>query len=257
MLRSRVIPCLLIHNGGLVKTVRFTEPKYVGDPLNAVKIFNEKAVDELIIIDIDASVEKRPPDIKLLSAIAAESRMPLCYGGGIHSAAMASEIVALGFEKISVSSAAVERPALIRNIADEIGSQSVVLTLDVAPHRIRRGYCLRTHNGTRKNGSSVIEMCMQAEELGAGEIVINAIHRDGTLEGYDLELAKMIRDAVSVPLTFVGGAGCIDDIEKLFDTVGTVGAAVGSMFVFKGKYRAVLISYARPDSLMIRDGMAQ
>ena len=249
MLRARIIPCLLLHDGGLVKTEQFKNPKYVGDPLNAVKIFNEKEVDELMFLDIDATRLGREPDFQRLRSIAVESRMPLCYGGGVTTAAQAARIISLGFEKISVSAAALSRPALIAEMADAVGSQSVVVTLDVKRNALFGGYSIHTHNGETKQKAGLLEFCGQAATLGAGEIVINSIDLDGTMGGYDLELAKQVRNAVDTPVTFVGGAGSPDHMQALIDAVGVVGAAAGSMFVFKGPYRAVLISYSRPARL--------
>ncbi|MCG3186854.1 MAG: Imidazole glycerol phosphate synthase subunit HisF [Rhodocyclaceae bacterium] len=249
MLRSRIIPCLLMHDGGLVKTRRFKDPKYVGDPLNAVKIFNEKEVDELMFLDIDASALGRAPNLSLLRGLAVESRMPLCYGGGITEVEQAARIIALGFEKVSISSAALARPALIREMAEVVGRQSVVITLDVRRNKLLGGYSLYTRNGQDKQKASLLEFCQQAAELGAGEIVINSIDRDGEMSGYDLELARKVRTSVSKPLTILGGAGTIAHMQELIETVGVVGAAAGSMFVFKGPYRAVLINYARPERL--------
>lgn len=251
MLRSRIIPCLLLHKGGLVKTRLFTEPRYVGDPLNAVKIFNEKEVDELCILDIDASALGTTPDFKLLRSLAVVSRMPLCYGGGIKSASVAAEIIGLGFEKISVSSAAIARPQLIRDLAEAVGTQSVVVTLDVRKNKIFSGETVYTRNGRDKQKIDLLQFCQEVEALGAGEIVINSIDRDGSLQGYDIDLAKRVRAAVSCPITFVGGAGTVEHMQDLIDAVGTVGAAAGSMFVFKGEYRAVLISYARPQRVSV------
>lgn len=249
MLRSRIIPCLLMQDGGLVKTRQFKDPKYVGDPLNAVKIFNEKEVDELMFVDIDASAQKRPPNLSLLKNLAVESRMPLCYGGGVTSAEMAAKIIALGFEKVSISAAALARPQLIAEIAEAVGRQSVVVTLDVRKNRLLPGYTIYTLNGREKCKVNLLEFCRQAAELGAGEIVINSIDRDGEMAGYDLDLARNVREAVSIPMTMLGGAGTTEHMQELIDTVGLVGAAAGSMFVFKGVYRAVLINYARPSRL--------
>jgi cyclase len=246
MLRSRIIPCLLLHKGGLVKTRQFKEPKYVGDPLNAVKIFNEKEVDELMFVDIDATSDGYEPRMPLLRSIAIESRMPLCYGGGVTSAQQAAQIVATGFEKVSVSSAALARPLLIREMSEAIGAQSVVVTIDVKANRFLAGYTIYTHNGRQKHKQSLLEFCQQAVSLGAGEIVINSIDRDGEMEGYNLDLARQVRDAIDTPMTMLGGAGTLEHMRELIDAVGTVGAAAGSMFVFKGLYRAVLINYARP-----------
>lgn len=249
MLRSRIIPCLLMHEGGLVKTRQFKDPKYVGDPLNAVKIFNEKEVDELMFLDIDASTQGRAPNLTLLRSLAVESRMPLCYGGGISTAAQAAQIITLGFEKVSISTAALARPALIREMTEAIGGQSVVVTLDVRRNRLLGGYGVYTRNGQDRQKAHLLEFCQQAVELGAGEIVINSIDRDGEMAGYDLELARKVRFAVSTPLSVLGGAGTLEHLQELIDAVGVVGAAAGSMFVFKGPYRAVLINYARPGRL--------
>lgn len=241
MLRPRIIPCLLVHGGGLVKTIGFKDPKYVGDPINAVKIFNEKETDELTVLDIDATVQDRGPDFKMIAHLAVESRMPLCYGGGVKTAEQAKHIIQLGVEKVSVSSAAIEDPDLITRIAGEIGRQSVVVTLDVK--KGRWGYEVWTHNGKKATGQAAVAMAKRAEELGAGEVVINSIDADGTMKGYDLDLAREVRQALSIPMTFLGGAGKLSDLGRLFETCGIVGASAGSLFVFKGPYRAVLINY--------------
>jgi cyclase len=243
MLRPRIIPCLLVHDGGLVKTVRFKEPKYVGDPINAVKIFNEKEADELIVLDIDATVKGKEPNFRLIAQFAAECRMPLCYGGGIKTVEQAKRIIGLGVEKIALSSAALERPQLITEIAAEIGSQSVVVVLDAKRRSFGREPEVWTHNATRNTGRGVIEMAQQAAALGAGEIVVNSIDEDGQMKGYDLALAARVRAAVRLPMTVLGGAGSLADIGKLIESCGVVGASAGSFFVFKGPYRAVLISY--------------
>jgi cyclase len=246
MLRPRIIPCLLVHEGGLVKTVGFRNPKYVGDPINAVKIFNEKETDELIVLDIDASARGVEPDYKTIAHLAAECRMPLCYGGGIRSAEQAKRIIGLGVEKVSISAAALGRPDLIAEIAAEVGSQSVVVTLDVRKRMLGREHDVWTHNGQRNTKRGVLEVARQAQSLGAGEIVINSIESDGQMKGYDLALAARVREALHVPMTMLGGAGSLADLRKLIETCGVVGAAAGSLFVFKGAYRAVLISYPDP-----------
>lgn len=247
MLRSRIIPCLLMRDGGLVKTRRFADDKYVGDPINAVKIFNEKEVDELSIFDIDATVQGRGPDYEHLRSIAVESRMPLCYGGGVTTAEQGAKLIKLGFEKVSISSAALDRPELIREMACAVGTQSVVVTIDVRRRAMLGGYGIFTRNGGTTSKRKLIDFVREAEALGAGEIIINAIDRDGIMQGYDLDLAAKVRGAISLPMTMLGGAGSTDDMRRLIERVGTVGAAAGSLFVFTGVYRAVLISYARPD----------
>jgi imidazole glycerol-phosphate synthase subunit HisF len=246
MLQSRIIPVLLMRDGGLVKTRQFKDDKYVGDPINAVKIFNEKEVDELTLLDIDATVKGYAPDFEKLRKIAVESRMPLCYGGGITSAKQAAEMIAIGFEKVSVSAAALARPELIAEMADRVGRQSVVVTIDVRKEGLFSSHNVYTHNGRNKHSVKLLDVVRRAEQLGAGEICINSIDRDGMMQGYDLDLAKAVRGAVTTPLSFVGGAGSSQHMADLIKAVGTVGAAAGSLFVFKGTYRAVLISYTRP-----------
>lgn len=252
MLRPRIIPCLLVKNGGLVKTVRFGNPKYVGDPINAVRIFNEKEVDEIMVIDIDATAEKRDPDYVLIERMAEECRMPLCYGGGVKTSEQIQRIVELGVEKVGLSSAAVQDPQIVREAAERVGSQSIVVVLDVkgsAPG----AYEVRTHNGSRGTGKNPFELARQMADAGAGEIVVNAIDRDGLMGGYDLALAEGVRAAVTVPLTVLGGAGTLADIARLVGQFGSIGAAAGSLFVFKGVYRAVLINYptrAEKDALI-------
>jgi imidazole glycerol-phosphate synthase subunit HisF len=256
MLRPRFIPCLLIRKKGLVKTVKFGTGKYVGDPINAVKIFNEKEADELIVLDIDASANGAEPDFALIQKLAAECRMPLCYGGGVKTVEHAKRITSLGVEKVAISSAALADPGLISAIAAEIGSQSVVVVLDVKRSLFGR-YEVYTHNGQKGSGRSPVDVARQAEQLGAGEIVINSIDQDGQMKGYDLELAAKIRAAVALPISVLGGAGSLDDVAKLIRTCGVVGASAGSLFVFKGSYRAVLINYPtvlERDSL-IRDAL--
>lgn len=248
MLRSRVIPCLLLHKRGLVKTVKFSDPKYVGDPLNAVKIFNEKEVDELIVFDIDASVNGSEPDYSLIEKLALECRMPLCYGGGVKNVAQARKIIELGVEKIALSSAALENPSIISSIADVVGRQSVVAVIDVKK-RLLGGYTVFVHNGKRKVKGDLETLLRSLEEYGAGEIVVNSIDNDGNMTGYDLKLAEKTREAVSVPITVLGGAGSKDDILGLVDRFKVIGAAAGSLFVFKGVYKAVLINYLSPAEL--------
>lgn len=245
MLRPRIIPCLLIHKGGLVKTQGFKSAKYVGDPINAVKIFNEKEADELVVLDIDATVNGVEPNYALIAKLAAECRMPLCYGGGITTAKQAARIIDLGVEKISVSSAAVANPALLTEISDAIGRQSVVAVIDVRKKAglFAKGYEVCTHNAKTAHKHDPIALAKSLQAAGAGEIVINSIDFDGEMKGYDIALARQMRDALSVPLTVLGGAGSLDDIGALVRACGVVGAAAGSLFVFKGRYRAVLISY--------------
>jgi cyclase len=243
MLRPRIIPCLLVKNKGLVKTVTFASPKYVGDPINAVKIFNEKEVDEIVVFDIDATVTSAEPDYAMIRNLAAECRMPLCYGGGVKTVEQAVRIIKMGVEKVAISSAAIGDPGLVSAIARHVGSQSVVVVLDVKRNPKNGRAEVWTHNGTRSVQKDPVEFAKQLEELGVGEITVNSIDQDGVMKGYDIELVRSIRDVVAVPMTVLGGAGSLRDIELLIKEFGIIGAAAGSLFVFKGVYRAVLINY--------------
>jgi len=243
MLYPRIIPCLLVHKKGLVKTTKFKDPKYVGDPINAVKIFNEKEVDELIVVDIDASREGREPDYKMIENLATECRMPLCYGGGIKTVDQAQKIFSLGVEKIAVSSAAIENPSIVSSMAERVGNQSVVVVMDVKKKPLSGKYELYTQNGTKPTGIDPVLFAIEMQKLGAGEIVVNSIDQDGVMKGYDMNLIKKIRDVISIPITVMGGAGTLDDIGSVIQQHGIIGVAAGSLFVFKGKYRAVLINY--------------
>lgn len=243
MLRPRIIPCLLVKNKGLVKTVKFTDPKYVGDPINAVKIFNEKEVDELAVFDIDATRETRAPDYNMIENLAAECRMPLCYGGGIKSVEQAKNILSLGVEKVAISSAASDDPRLVTRIAEHVGTQSVVVVLDVKKKFLSGKYEVYTRNGQKNTGRCPIQFSEELEALGAGEIVLNSIDNDGVMKGYDFNLIDKVREAITIPLTVLGGAGTLQDVELLISRYGLIGAAAGSLFVFKGVYKAVLINY--------------
>ncbi|MCB9211126.1 MAG: imidazole glycerol phosphate synthase subunit HisF [Ignavibacteriales bacterium] len=243
MLYPRIIPCLLVRDKGLVKTVKFKDGKYVGDPINAVKIFNEKEVDELVVLDIDATTKGFEPDYKMIEDLAAECRMPFCYGGGIKTVEQAERIFKLGVEKIAISSAVIENPLLVAELANRVGNQSVVVVIDVKKKLLGSKYEIMINNGKKNTGKNPIEFVKEMEKLGAGEIVVNSIDNDGLMNGYDFDLVNKIRDSISLPLTILGGAGSIDDIGKLIKEHKIIGASAGSLFVFKGKYKAVLINY--------------
>jgi imidazole glycerol-phosphate synthase subunit HisF len=243
MLRSRIVPCLLVHNKGLVKTTQFKNAKYVGDPINAVKIFNEKEVDELIVLDIDATSDSRALNIEMIKNLADECRMPLCYGGGITTVEQAKKIISLGVEKVAISSAALSNIELCREIGAVIGNQSVVVVIDVKKKKLFRDYDIYTHNGTKKSKWKLSDFIGKLDEIGIGEIVINSIDNDGTMKGYDIDLIESIRKKCSMPITVLGGAGSLDDIKKIIAKFKIIGVAAGSLFVFKGKFRAVLINY--------------
>lgn len=246
MLYPRIISCLLIHNKGLVKTVKFKEGKYVGDPLNAVRIFNEKEVDELIVLDIDATVLGKEPDYVTIERLAKECRMPLCYGGGVKTVEQAQRISSLGVEKVAISSAAIQNPSLITEIANRIGKQSVVVVLDVKKKFLSSKYEVYINNGTKGTGLDAVSFAQKCELLGAGEIVVNSIENDGVMKGYDSNIIDKIRDCINIPMTVLGGAGTLDDVSAIINKHGIIGVAAGSLFVFKGKYKAVLINYPNP-----------
>ena len=242
MLRSRIIPVLLVRDKGLVKTTKFSDEKYVGDPLNAVRIFNEKESDELMIVDIDATVKGKEPDYKSIENWASECRMPLCYGGGIRTAEQALKILSLGVEKVALSSSAIANPKLIREISTQVGNQSVVVVIDVKK-KLLGGYKVFTHNGKKSVSIELFSLIHELEQQGVGEIIVNNIDLDGTMKGYDMNLLAKLRDKVNVPLTYLGGAGSHLDLKKVVEGYSPIGVAAGSLFVFKGKYRAVLINY--------------
>jgi len=246
MLRPRIIPSLLLHNKGLVKTVNFKSPKYVGDPINAVRIFNEKEVDELAFFDIDATVLNKEPDYVLIEKLANQSCMPLCYGGGVKTVQQAQKIFGLGIEKIALSSAIIDNPQLVCQIAECVGSQSVIVVLDVKK-KLLGGYEIYIHNGKKSTGINPIKFAKVLQDLGVGEIIVNSIDQDGVMKGYDMNLIDKIAESISIPLTVLGGAGSLSDIEKVIDKHGVIGVAAGSLFVFKGPYKAVLINYPNKD----------
>lgn len=252
MLAPRLIPCLLVHDKGLVKTVQFKNPKYVGDPINAVKIFNEKEVDELMVLDIDATVRNQEPDYSMISRLANECNMPLCYGGGIKTPEQAYRILNLGVEKIALSSAVIANPGLAADIASVIGMQSVIIVLDVKKVSFPfRDYVVYTNNGAVSTQKKLGALLEKFESVGIGEFVINSIDRDGMMNGYDLDLVNKVRQAVDVPITVLGGAGSLDDIAELIRRYEIIGASAGSIFVFKGKYKAVLINYPNRQKKMV------
>ena len=242
MLRPRIIPSLLIHKNGLVKTINFKDPKYIGDPINVVRIFNEKKVDELMVFDIDASVNQNEPNYKTIKNIASECRMPLCYGGGIKNVEQAKKIFSLGVEKVSISSAAISNPNLIKEIVKKVGSQSMVVVLDVKKFD-NNSYHIWINNGKKNTEISLIPFLKKIQDLGVGEIVINSIDNDGVMDGYDLNLIDNVYSNISIPLTILGGAGTLDDIKNIIKKYKIIGLGVGSLFVFKGVYKAVLVNY--------------
>ena len=242
MIIPRVIPILLLRDGGLYKTVKFKEPKYIGDPLNAVKIFNEKEVDELIVLDISATKEGRSPDLETLKEIATECFMPVCYGGGITSLKEVRQIINAGVEKISINSAAFKKPTLVKEISETFGSSTVVVSIDVKRSFFGK-YEVCIDGGKINTGVDPITFATKIAANGAGEILINSIDRDGMMAGYDLELIKKITSEVDVPVIACGGAGNLKDFSDAINLSGASAVSAGSMFVFHGKHKAVLINY--------------
>jgi cyclase len=247
MLQSRVIPCLLLKNRGLVKGTQFRDHKYVGDPINAVRIFNDKEVDEIAFLDITATNEGKSPDFELIKDIATECFIPFSYGGGITSFEQAAKLFTLGVERVILNSTAASDPSLIRSISTAYGAQSVIVSVDVKRNR-QNTFEIFTHSGRQPLKTPLIEYVRQMEELGAGEILLTSIDRDGTLSGIDVELLQLVSREVSIPVIASGGAATIADLKTAFDN-GASAVGAGAMFVYYGKHRAVLITYPTQQEL--------
>jgi len=242
MLRTRVIPVLLLYNGGLYKTIQFKNPRYIGDPINAVRIFNEKEVDELVLYDISASEQKKSPDFDLIEEIATECFMPICYGGGIKTEQDAERLFRLGVEKISINTSFVEDEDILRNLSKKFGRSSVVVTIDVKKDLLGK-YKVYTNRGKDNTGVNLSDCVRKVEELGAGEMIINNIDRDGTMKGYDIKLLKEITKISTIPVVACGGAGKMEDLKEVVVEGGVSGVAAGSLFVYWGSKKGVLINY--------------
>jgi len=238
----------------LVKTVGFKDPKYLGDPINIVKIFNEKEVDELVLLDISATTDGNKPQFSLIERIASECFMPLCYGGGVKSLDDMKILFGLGIEKVSMNSFALEKPTFIRAAASLFGSQSVIVSIDAKISGSGK-YEVFTHSGRKASGLDPIKLAVEIERHGAGELFVNSIDRDGTMRGYDIELIKMVSRAVNIPVVACGGAGKTQDLVDAVEKGGASAASAGSMFVFQGPHRAVLISY--PSQLELRNAFKE
>lgn len=245
---KRIIPCLLLKGSGLVKTVKFKDPKYVGDPINAVKIFNDKEVDELLFLDITASKNKKEPQFELIKDIASEAFMPFGYGGGITSLDQIEKLFKIGVEKVVINSAFHSQPDLISKAAEIFGSQSIVVGIDVKKNFWGK-YEVVVPLTESAAKLSPLETALKAQDHGAGEIILNSIDRDGTKQGYDLNIIKQIADSVQIPLVACGGAGGIMDLRNALSEGGASAASAGSMFVFHGKHNAVLITYPTRDEI--------
>ncbi len=241
-MKTRIIPVLLLKNRGLVKTVKFVNPRYIGDPINSVRIFNEKEVDELVFLDISATPAHREPDFGIIDDIAGEAFMPMAYGGGITSIEQIRRIMGLGFEKVVLDTITYDNPTVVRDAAAVYGSQSVVACIDLKK-RLFGGYDLYTHSGARRRNIGLDQHLANLVGYGVGEIIVNSIDRDGTMAGYDLTAIKAVSCRVNLPVIACGGAGSIDDLAAAVNDAGATAVAAGSLFVFKGKHRAVLINY--------------
>lgn len=242
MLKSRIIPCLLLCGVGLYKTVKFKDPRYIGDPVNAVRIFNEKEVDEILVMDIEASHEKRGPNFDLIRDIAGECFMPLAYGGGITSIEEIRALQRIGVEKVAINSAAFRDPNLIKAAVDILGSSSIVVGIDVKRTLLGK-HEVWIDGGRINTKADPVEYAQRLNSFGVGEILVNSIDRDGTMSGYDVPLVKKISDSVSTPVIACGGAGSLADMHEVISRGGIEAAAAGSLFIFHGRHKAVLISY--------------
>jgi cyclase len=253
MRRVRVIPTLLLNSdGGLVKTVKFGTRTYIGDPINAVKIFNDKGADELLLLDIDATSEKRPPNVALIEDIVSEAFMPVGYGGGINTLSQMKQLFCCGLEKVVLSTAAQEKPMLLREAADRFGSQSVVCCLDVRKNLIGK-QVVYTHAGKQNRKVGALEAAQRAAQDGAGEILVYSVGRDGTMRGYDTPLLKSIATSVNVPVVACGGASSIEDFCLAIRDAKCSAVAAGSMFVYQGAERGILINY--PSETQLRESL--
>jgi imidazole glycerol-phosphate synthase subunit HisF len=241
MLSSRVIPCLLLQDEGLVKTIKFANPKYVGDPINAIRIFNEKEVDELIVLDINASKSGSDPNYSLVEKVASECFMPLCYGGGIRTVQQAQQLFTLGVEKICIQTSALDDPTIITRISDKFGRQSVVISVDVKKNWFGEYKIYRSVDSENIN-QPWVQYLQQIADAGAGEIIVNSVDLDGTMGGMDLKLIREASSSLTLPLIAMGGAGSLADMKAAIHA-GASAVSAGAFFVFQGPHRAVLITY--------------
>jgi len=247
MFRPRVIPCLLLKDKGLVKTIQFNAPTYVGDPMNAVKIFNDAKADELVFLDITATIEGRAPNIDIIKEIGEEAFMPFAVGGGINHIDHVKQLISAGTEKVIINTAAIENPSFIEEIAELYGRQSIIVSIDVK--KKKDNYKIYTHSGKKQHNLDLIETIHKIETAGAGEILINSIDQDGMQTGYDIDLIKLVSSHVNIPVIAIGGAGTYEDLAMAVTEGAASAAAAGSVFVFIGKKRAVLINYPDDEEL--------
>lgn len=244
MIAPRIIPCLLLNENGLVKTTKFTNPKYVGDPINAIRIFNEKEVDEIMVLDIKATAEKRGPDFDLIEQLASECFMPLCYGGGIRDMADVKNLFNLGIEKVAIQTAVETNPSLIKQIAEYYGQQAVVVSIDIKRNWLGKPTLFSNSRSVKYESKNWKEYLAYVASQGAGELLLNSVDRDGVMKGMDLELISEASKLLEIPLVAIGGVGSLENIKEATDA-GASAVAVGSYFVFQGPHKAVLITYPK------------
>lgn len=249
MLRTRVIPCLLLMNGRLVKTVKFDHPNYVGDPVNVVRIFNTKEVDELVFLDISATIQNQEPAYKLIKEIASECFMPIAYGGGIKTLDEVKSLFNLGIEKVVLNTVAAENPTFVSKVAERYGVQSIIISIDVKRNWLGK-YQVYVRGGRKKVAVDPIEYAIDMQNKGAGEILLTSINQDGMMQGYDLDLIKMMTSALHIPVIANGGAGELNDFSKAVNIGGAAAVAAGSMVVYQGKNRAVLTRFPKREDLI-------
>jgi len=242
MIYTRVIPCLLLENQSLVKTVNFKKPAYIGDSINTARIFNELEVDELVLLDIAASNNKRKPDFKILADLANECFMPLAYGGGINNFEDAKKIFQVGIEKIIINSYVFENPQFITRLAEHFGNQAIVASIDVKKNMFGK-YQVFSNSGIKKQKVDPVLWAQELERLGAGEILLTAIHQEGTWKGFDIDIIKKISNAVSIPVIANGGASCLEDIERAIKDGYASAVSLGSMVVYQKKGMGVLVNF--------------
>ncbi|AXT61835.1 glycosyl amidation-associated protein WbuZ [Aquimarina sp. AD10] len=248
MALKRIIPCLLLRDSGLVKTIKFKNSTYIGDPINAVKIFNEKEVDELVFLDIDATNDRKEPPYQLIHDIATECFMPFCYGGGIKTIDQIRRLIASGAEKVAINSEAFYNPQFVQEAAVVFGSSTIVVSIDYKKNLFGK-QMVYVNGGRKSTKKDPLTYALEMEKLGAGELFLNSIEKDGMMNGYDIDLIKKISEEVSIPVIACGGAGELNDFKNAFKEGKASAVAAGSLFVFQGKKRGVLISYPDPKEI--------
>lgn len=246
MLRPRIIVSLMLHKNNLYKSINFKNYVYIGCPLNAVKLLNEKEVDELFLCDVDASKENKSPNFDLIKKIAEECRMPFAYAGGVTSCSIANKLISFGVEKVGINTAAIYNPDLIKEISNEVGSQSVIGIIDygIKKHLFRKNKQGIYYNSTNDfQELNILSLAKRYVQLGVGELLFNSIDRDGTYTGYDLDTAKVMSSEFKIPLTFLGGCGSYEHMMQLINACGVIGVAASSIHIYKGPHKAVMINY--------------